>query len=85
MKNPKGLSIFHMVDFFQISLPHKGTFVIERKKSRFLYQDAENDVRLPEKWFRTNIRCVCVSVCVSVCVCVSNESEKLITCDPKTD
>ena len=44
--------------------------VIVRKKSRFLCQDAQNDVKRPENLFRINVRCVCARVCVRVCVCM---------------
>ena len=47
---------------FTLLLPHKGSFLFMEKRLRFSYQDIQNDVKSPGKWFRkmSGWMCVCV-------------------------
>ena len=53
--------------FYIIFLPRKGNFFQDKFFFTFLYQNSQNDVKLPEKRFRKNVRkdlCMCVCVVI---------------------
>ena len=56
--NRSRLLSFRRIKILNFAFSQKKLCYHEKKKSRFLCQNTQNDVKRPKKWFRKNLRTV---------------------------